>query len=196
MKLELRIDKLSEVRKGNYIPGVMYGRSIESMSIQTQKSEFFDTLKTYGKNKTFKVRVDSKYHHVYIKDVQTNVLHPDDIIHFSLHRVTPKETMTMDIPVRLLGKEIFFNDKEFPDLLLSAISTEYIPGSGISSFDIDVSKLKLGDEIKVKDLVVPEGITLKNDLNQTIVVIKEVRLAVEEDEKVSEEIELVTDEIN
>jgi large subunit ribosomal protein L25 len=184
MKLELRTNKLSEVRKANYIPGVMYGRSIESLSIQTEKPEFFEALKTYGKNKTFKVRVDSKYHHVYIKDVQSNVLHPNDIIHFSLHRVTPKESMIMEIPVNLLGKEVFFNDTLFPELVLSEISAEYIAGSGISSFDLDVSKLKLGDEIKIKDLVVPKGVTIKHDLDQTIVVIKEVRLAAEEEKTV------------
>ncbi|MDO9628355.1 MAG: hypothetical protein Q7I99_00520, partial [Acholeplasmataceae bacterium] len=62
MKLELRTNKLSEVRKSNLVPGVMYGRSIESTSVQAEKSEVLEAIKTYGKNKTFKVRVDGKYH--------------------------------------------------------------------------------------------------------------------------------------
>jgi len=182
MKLELRTEKLNEIRKENLVPGVMYGKSIESTSVQAEKSEVLAAIKTYGKHKTFKVRVDGKYHYVYLKNIQSNILNPNDIIHFDLHRVTPKETMTTQIPVQLLGKEVFFNDTLYAELILSEITAEYNPGSGVSSFDVDVSKLKLGDEIKVKDLVVPKGIKIKNDLDQTVVMMKEVHLVVEEDE--------------
>lgn len=190
MKLELRTEKLSDIRKENLVPGVMYGKSIDSTSVQADKNEVLEAIKTYGKNKTFKVRVDGKYHHVYIKNVQSNILNPHEIIHFDLHRVTPKETMTTQIPIDLLGKEEFFNKTLYASLELPEITAEYIPGAGVSSFDIDVSKLALGDEIKVKDLKVPKGITIKNDPNQTIVMMKEVRIVVEEEEKsATEELE-------
>ena len=190
MKLELRTEKLNDIRSKNLVPGVMYGKSIDSTSVQAEKSEVLEAIKAYGKNKTFKVRVDGKYHHVYIKDVQSNILNPHEIIHFDLHRVTPKETMTTQIPVVLLGKEAFFNKTLYASLELPEITAEYTPGSGVSSFDIDVSKLELGNEIKVKDLEVPKGITIKNDLNQTVVMMKEVHVVVEEEEKsVTEELE-------
>lgn len=181
MKLELRTEKLNDIRKRNLVPGVIYGKSIDSMSIQTDNLEILDAVKTYGKNQTFKVRLDGKYHHVYIKDLQRNILKPAEIIHFGLHRVTLKEMMTNQIPVVLHGKEEFFNQALYVDLLLQEISCEYIVGAGISSFDIDVSKLKLGDEIKIKDLKVFEGLNIKNDLEQTIVVIKELRVQAEDE---------------
>jgi len=187
MKLELRTEKLSEVRKENLVPGVMYGKSIESTSVQAEKNEVLEAIKTYGKNKTFKVRVDGKYHHVYIKNIQSNILNPQDIIHFDLHRVTPKEMMTTQIPVQLLGKETFFNNTLYAELVLSEITAEYNPGSGVSSFDIDVSKLELGNEIKVKDLIVPKGVTIKNDKDQTVVMMKEVHVVVEDEEKTATE---------
>ncbi len=183
MKLELRTEKLNELRKENIVPGVMYGKSIDSTSIQADKNEVLEAIQTYGKNKTFKVRVDGKYHHVYIKNVQSKILNPHKIIHFDLHRVTPKETMTTQISVEMHGKEVFFNQTLYADLVLSEITAEYIPGAGISSFDIDVSKLELGDEIKVKDLEVPKGIKIKNDFNQTVVMMKEVHIVAEEEEK-------------
>ena len=187
MKLELRTEKLNDIRKENLVPGVMYGKSIESTSVQAEKSEVLDAIKTYGKHKTFKVRVDGKYHHVYIKNIQSNILNPHEIIHFDLHRVTPKETMTTQSPVELLGKEAFFNKTLYAELVLSEITAEYNPGSGVSSFDIDVSKLELGDEIKVKDLKVPKGITIKNDPDQIIVMMKEVHVVAEEEEKTATE---------
>jgi large subunit ribosomal protein L25 len=183
MKLEIRTDKLNEIRNKNLVPGVMYGKSIDSTSVQAEKSEVLEAIKTYGKHKTFKVRVDGKYHHVYLKNIQSNILNPHEIIHFDLHRVTPKETMTTQIPVELIGKEVFFNKSLNAELVLSDITAEYNPGSGVSSFDVDVSRLELGDEIKVRDLKVPKGITIKNDLDQTVVIMKEVHIAVEEEEK-------------
>jgi large subunit ribosomal protein L25 len=182
MKLEIRTQKLNIIRKNHLVPGVIFGKSIDSQSIQAENIEVLEAIKTYGMNQVFKVRLDGKYHYVYIKSVQKDILKPNEIIHFSLLRVTPKEVMTQQIPIVLLGKDTFFNQAIYLDLILPMITAEYIYGSGISSFDIDVSKLKTGDEIKVKDLKVPEGITIKNDMDQVILILKDIDRSKEEEE--------------
>jgi large subunit ribosomal protein L25 len=182
MKLEIRTQKLNIIRKNHLVPGVIFGKSIDSQSIQAENIEVLEAIKTYGMNQVFKVRLDGKYHYVYIKSVQKDILKPNEIIHFSLLRVTPKEVMTQQIPIVLIGKDTFFNQAIYLDLILPMITAEYIYGSGISSFDIDVSKLKTGDEIKVKDLKVPEGITIKNDMDQVILILKDIDRSKEEEE--------------
>ncbi len=179
MKLDLRTERLKDVRRQRLVPGVMYGKSIESTSVQTEDQEIKEAIKTYGKTQVFKVRVDGKYHHVYIKNVQTNILKPHEIIHFDLHRVTPKEQITAQIPVELVGVEAFYQKKVYPELVLNEIQATYTPGSGIQSFKIDVSKLDLNDVIHVKDIEVPKGIEIKTDLKQVVAVMKEVRVEAE-----------------
>ena len=191
MKLEHRTEKLRDVRRKLLVPGVMYGKSIDSTSIQVEDKEFKEALKTYGKSMTFKARLDGKYHFVYIKNVQTNILKPSEIIHFDLHRVTAKETITAKIPVHMVGSEVFHNKKLYPELVLNEVTAEYIPGQGVSSIDVDVSKLELGDHILVKDLKLSEGLTLKDDPNHTVIMVKEVHVPVEEETEAEETSEVM-----
>jgi len=193
MKIELRTEKLNKVRKMNKIPGVMYGKSIDSVSIQVEDSEFREALKTFGKTMTFKAKLDGKTHNVFISNVESTVLRPHDIIHFDLHRIDAKETVSLMIPIVIVGKEVFHNTDMFTQVELTEILAEFKPGHGISKIEVDVSKLVLGDVIMVKDLTVDSHITLKEDPEQVIVSVKEVHIV---EEPVDEEsgIELAEDE--
>ncbi len=176
MKLELRTGNLNELRKANFVPGVIYGKTMESTSVQVEKNELMDALAQYGRNMTFKVRLDSKYHFVYFKSVESRVLKPTDILHFSLHRITPTETISATIPIEMIGKEAFYSDNIYPELVMQQVEAEYVAGQGVHSIKIDISKMKLGESILVKDLVVTEGLTLKEDPMQVVVIIKESSL--------------------
>ncbi|TVP85070.1 MAG: 50S ribosomal protein L25 [Acholeplasmataceae bacterium] len=198
MKLELRTQPLNRVRGQGLIPGVMYGRSIESTSVQVEDKAFKDALKAYGKNMTFKVKLDGKTHTVYIKNVQSNILKPSEIIHFDLHRISATETITAEIPLVITGKEKFYQTRAFPQQALSALTCEVSAGSGMQQLEVDVSGLEVGDAIYVKDLTMDAGIKIKDDPEHMIVVIKEaseVEEPVEEDEEVEgEEAEDTEDE--
>ncbi|PKK96873.1 MAG: 50S ribosomal protein L25 [Tenericutes bacterium HGW-Tenericutes-3] len=185
MKLELRTEKLNKVRKMNKIPGVMYGKSIDSVSIQVDDKEFREALKTYGKTMTFKAKLDGKTHNVFISGVETTILKPKDIIHFDLHRIDAKETVSLMIPIVINGKDVFNGTDAYVQVELSEILAEFKPGHGISKIEVDVSKMELGDSILVKDLVVDSHISLKEDLEQVVVSIREVHIVeepVEEEE--------------
>lgn len=173
MKLELRTQPLNRVRAQGLIPGVMYGRSIESTSVQVEDKAFKDALKAFGKNMTFKAKLDGKTHTVYIKNVQRNILKPSEIIHFDLHRISATETITAHIPIVIKGKEIFYQTRAFPQQALSALTAEVSDGSGMQQIEVDVSGLEVGDAIYVKDLILGEGIKIKDDPEHMIVVIKE-----------------------
>lgn len=179
MKVELRNEKLSHLRKENYVPGVMYGKSVESTNIKVEKQELLDALANYGKNMTFKIRLDGKYHHVYIKNVQSRVLKPSEILHFDLHRVTAKESITSQIPIELTGQEKFYNQSVYVDLLMNEVTAEYIPGQGQSSIVIDVSNLELGDQVLIKDLETNDKLKIKANPDEVVVSVKE-RKVVEE----------------
>lgn len=185
MKVDLRIGKVNELRKQNVVPGVMYGRSIESTNIQVEKQELLNALNEYGKNRTFKIRVDGKYHHVYIKSVQSRILKPNDILHVDLHRVTPKEVFTSQIPIELINQDTFLNKPQFVEVVINHIQAEYSPGQGIQSILVDVSHLDLNDKVLVRDLKIPKGITVKNDLDDVVLLIKERKIVEEnmDDEK-------------
>ncbi|MBN2300588.1 MAG: 50S ribosomal protein L25 [Acholeplasmataceae bacterium] len=194
MKLELRTEPLRKVRLMNKVPGVMFGKSIESTSVQVDEKELKEALKTYGKSMTFKVKLDGKTHHVYIQNVETTILKPHEIIHFDLRRVSETERMTALIHIELVGKEVFFDSDLYIHEAINEVHAEYLPGHGISKIEIDVSKLQLGDVIRVKDLSIPSDVILKADPEQLVLDIREVKLVPEETEDEEEGIDIASDD--
>jgi large subunit ribosomal protein L25 len=173
MKLTVRTESLREVRKALMVPGVIYGKSINSISVQANDREFKEALKTFGKSMTFKAELDGTSHFVYIKKVSTNILRPQEIIHFELHAVAAKEMMSASIPVVLLGKEEFQTGAVYVQQELDFIHCEFLPGEGLNKIEVNVSGLKRGAQILIKDLNVGHGIVIKDNPDTVIVMIRE-----------------------
>jgi len=72
------------------------------------------------------------------------------------------------------------------------LKIEVLPRNLPSSIEVDFSSLKeLGDQIAVKDLKLPEGVTILDDENETIASVAEAKEEIVEEESVSiEDIEI------
>jgi large subunit ribosomal protein L25 len=189
MKLNLRTRSLREVRKDKMIPGVMYGKSIESTSVEVEEKEFKEALEAHGKSMTFKATLNGKKHNVYIKSVQSNILKPRDIIHFELHRIAKDETVTANIPVVIHGKEELRKKRLYVQSGISEINCEYAAGSGIQQFEFDASEMEMDDTVFVKDIEVPKGVTIHENLDQIVFIVKEAHETVEEETETVEAVE-------
>jgi large subunit ribosomal protein L25 len=60
MKLERRTVKGSKVRKDGLTPGILYGKGIESVSVQVSQSEFQKVYNKKGTSKTFEATLEGK----------------------------------------------------------------------------------------------------------------------------------------
>jgi large subunit ribosomal protein L25 len=173
MKVALRKRSLKEIRKEHLVPGVIYGKSVESTPIEVDEKVLLETLKTYGKNMTFDVSIGRKKHQAYIKHIQSEVLKPNHVIHFELHALAKDETIHASIPVVLIGKEVLENDRLFIQFNTPNIDCEYAPGLAVTHFEFDVSKLKSGDQLHISDLVIPKGITVHHKQDLVILSVKD-----------------------
>jgi large subunit ribosomal protein L25 len=182
MKVAVRKRSLKEIRAEHLVPGVIYGKSIESTPIEVDEKTLLETLKSYGKNMTFDVTIGRKKHQAYIKHIQSEVLRPNHIIHFELHALAKDETIHASIPVLLIGKEVLENDRLFIQFNIPNIECEYAAGLSVTHFEFDVSKMKAGDQIHVKDLIVPKGIIVHQKEDQVILSVKE-GVMIEDDDK-------------
>jgi hypothetical protein len=77
---------------------------------------------------------------------------------------------------------------------MNEVQAEYLPGHGISSIEIDVSKLKLGETIQIKDLNVGDSVKIIEDPEQVVVSIKEVNVVLEEETEADDEAIETTEE--
>lgn len=173
MKIEKRTESLNKVRQMKKIPGVMFGKTIEPISIQLDEKPFNQMLNEKGMSQTFDVKLGNKKHLVYIKDVQRDVVKHGEFLNVKLHKVSKDDTITANIPLVILGKE----KVEKPGVLISlhndSLEVEFNVGSGVSNIQVDISNLSVGDSIAVKDLTIPEGLKVLTDANQTIISVSE-----------------------
>ncbi len=186
MKIEKRTEHPASLRKTQRIPGVIYGKGIKPIPIQADDKEFRDTYKTFGKTKSFKVKLDNKTHQVFIKDVQTDVMNPKTILSFDFLKVEHGNLIKNKVPVRIHGREAM---EKFNGIVVTGateVEVEYSVDKGIDFIDIDVTNCHLGDVIHVRDLRLPDGVKAVEDEGKLLLSIIEAKRGVSEVEIVTE----------
>jgi len=103
---------------------------------------------------------------VMLKDIQIDPLQRITL-HTDLYEVAMDEMVTVEVPVRLVGKPEGTKVGGILEQVRRVIQIECLPGDIPKSIDIDVSALKIGDSIHVEDIQVEKG-KIMFDTNFTI----------------------------
>ncbi len=168
MKLKERVQPIHEVRKQNCVPGVIYGKGIESTPIQTEYLELMKAYRKYGVNMTFEINLNKEKHLVYIKEIQKSLSNNSKINHFDLIKLSSDDTITSKIPLVFHGKEAVSETGLVLFINLNDLDVEYSVTSGVAQIEIDLTNVEFNKPFLVKDVVVTEGIKILNDLEQTV----------------------------
>jgi len=157
------------LRSQGLIPGVLYGNDIENKSISVDPKEVISILTSdSGQNTIFKVKVGKTGTDVLIKDY---VLDPvkGNLIHIDLLAVNLSDVMTFQVHIHIVGEAI--GVKDFGGVLehvLREIDVECKASDVPESIVVDVTSLDLNDQVRVRDLVVADGIRITNDPEQLV----------------------------
>jgi large subunit ribosomal protein L25 len=191
MKLERRTVKGSKVRKDGLTPGILYGKGIESVSVQVSQSEFQKVYNKKGTSKTFEATLEGKKHIVYIKQTQAFAENFHVKSHFDLVKVSAGDTMTSKIHLVFVNHEEVEKRGLIVQSVMDTIEVEYEVGAGISKLELDVAGMTDHDTLSVKDIVAPKGVTILEDPEQVVVSISTPKEEVEVDPDA--EVEVVTE---
>jgi large subunit ribosomal protein L25 len=189
MKIEKRTDSLKNVRGNHLVPGVLFGKTIEPVSIQVDEKVFNDMFAEKGMTQTFEVKLGRSKHLVYIKDVQRDIIKHNQFLNIKLQKVSKDDTITADIPLNILGREKVEKPGIIVSIPMDSLEIEYNVGQGVAHIDVDVSEMKVGDSLAVKDLEIPEGLKVLVNPEQTVVSIIETSYDEEALEADTEEVD-------
>ncbi|OGW74781.1 MAG: hypothetical protein A2Z72_05095 [Omnitrophica bacterium RBG_13_46_9] len=168
--------KVKPLRKKGVIPAVMYRDGKESINLSVDKSDLFDVLHTTaGANVlvTLKIKGDKKKKDriCIIKEVQKNPL-KEDIIHVDFNEISLTEKIKVKVPVRTRGDaEGVVKDGGVLDLVLWEVEVECLPTDIPGKIEVEISHIKIGDAVYVKDLKVPEGVRVLSDPELTVLTV-------------------------
>jgi len=164
--------KVKRLRREGWVPGVMYGRGFDAVSLEFDKYELRDVLSQVGGSQLVNINVEGADgpEFALLREVQRDVI-TNDLLHVDFYRVMMSETITTEIPLLIVGESPVAEQKE--GILLHGIAeieVECLPGDLVDALEVDLSELtEIGQTILVEDLAVPPGIVVLTDHDEVIV---------------------------
>lgn len=172
------------------IPAVIFGKGMDSLSISVDTLKFLKTYREAGETSLVTLKLGAGSESVLIKDVQFDPVKSNPI-HASFHKVNLKEKIEANIPIHVVGDDvnpILKTGEGLVLVLLNEITVEALPTDLPHAFEVDVSKLGVGEGITVSELQYNKGkVEIINvEPNELIVKIGTAQMVEEVEEVVDE----------
>lgn len=176
-KREVLGKKVSALRREGLVPVVLYGKGKDNMSLSVNKKEFDRAYRMSGGSTIIQVEIDGeKTKNVLVKDIDK---HPvsDTILHADFYQVRMSEKITAPIPLSFVGDSIAVMDLSGSLITnKSEIEVECLPADLPHEIEVDISVLEdFESVIHVKDIKLPEGVEVKDDPDETVVLVEPPR---------------------
>ena len=182
--------KVKVLRREGKLPAVIYGHGIEPTAITLDARESNRVLSGVGSSTLITIDLNGDEYTVIVRDRQHHVL-LRHLMHVDFQALSMTETVRASVSV-VLGEEEAPAVKSYGAMIITGVESleiECLPSDLVDRIVVDVTVLEsIGDSILVKDLPIPDGITILDD-PETMVVVATAP-TVEEVEEPEEEIEL------
>jgi large subunit ribosomal protein L25 len=157
------------LRAAGRIPAVVYGRGVESKAISVDPNGLQRLLQSggAGMNTLIELSMDGETRTVLVKELQRDPVRGRPL-HSDFYLVELDKTVEVSVPIRLLGRPEGVELGGILDQPLREIELECLPRAIPESVDLDVSGLEVGDSIHVRDLELPEGVSVRTDVNLAV----------------------------
>lgn len=167
--------KINSLRKSGFVPAVFYGKGIKTENIAVNENEFKKAF-LKAESQVIELDINGKNNPVLIYDTQRDSL-SGHILHIDFYKVSKDTEVHTEIALEFTGISPAVRD--FGGVLvinLRQLSVKALPDKLVPHIEISLDNLlAIGNEIKIKDIKLPEGITTDLDLEQGIVSIMEPR---------------------
>src|SRR5918997_5995639 len=155
-----------KLRARGRIPAIIYGHKQDPVPISLTREAVWDMVRKSTHLAELSLGETSET--VLVRDVQWDHL-GKEIIHLDFARVNLEESIETEVRLELRGEAPGVGEGGVLDQVVHSVAVTCRANAIPDSIRIDVSGLHLGDAIHVRELVVPEGVTLSADTDQLIV---------------------------
>ncbi len=158
------------LRKAGRIPAVLYGKEMkDAISLSLDKKEREKVLHTgAGGNVLVDLNMESQKSTAMFKEI---VHHPlkETIEHVDLVEVLMDKPIMVSIPVHVIGKAAGLAFGGVIQQEARKLRIECLPAAIPDAIDADVTPLGIGHSLHVKDLILPAGVSVVDDMSMTVV---------------------------
>ena len=165
------------LRKAGQIPAVVYGHKEATVSLTINHDEVYKAIRLG--TRLVDLELDSKSEKALIRDVQWDFL-GKDILHVDFARVGADEKIHLEVRVEIRGVAPGIAQGGNLVQPLHSLHVECLVTNIPESIRVSVAELQLNEAIHVKELKLPEGVTVSNDPDAIVVQVSLAKIEAEE----------------
>ena len=160
--------KAKSMRKKGFVPGILYGKNMNSVGVAMNKKEFKQIYSQNKENKVFDIDFNNEVHKVYIHEVQRDTMNDKEFIHFDLHKVTDEDFVHTHMPIVLENRSKIEGQGYVVQQQLLDVEVRYGAYNTVTHVSGDLSYLQEGGSLMVADLNIPQGVSILEDMNSIV----------------------------
>jgi large subunit ribosomal protein L25 len=140
------------------VPAVIYGHGRQTQSLELEFKALEKALQGIEPASTIiELAVEGKTLKTLIREIQRHPLRPD-IIHVDFYEIHASEKVKLKVPVHLVGNpDGVRNAGGVLDQVTREVEIEVLPDNIPDRVELDVTALKIGDSLHVRDLSIPNA---------------------------------------
>src|SRR6266536_4088421 len=140
------------------VPAVIYGHGRDTQPLEVEFKALEQALHGVEPASTIiELAVEGKTVKTLIREIQRHPLRPD-IIHVDFYEIHAAEKVKLKVPVHLVGNpDGVRNAGGVLDQVTREVEIEVLPENIPDRVELDVTALKIGDSLHVRDLTIPNA---------------------------------------
>ncbi len=170
-------------RKEGFIPAVAYHRAEEPVSVKIPCKEFTQLASRARRSQVFTFKSTSSALNgksAIVKEIQRDYL-KGTLIHVDFLTFAENEEVAVEVPVKLVGEAPGVKiQKGILTVVTHEVTVRCLSKDIPLAIEVDITSLNLGQSIHVADLVLPAGVSVDDDEEETIVSVVAARATEEE----------------
>lgn len=170
---EIGKNKVKDLREKGFIPAVIYAEGKKSQAIKVSHRHLWQLIhqhriETMVINLKMQDDKKQKSHSCLIKEIQYDPV-KGDIIHVDFNEISLTKVIKVNVPVVAKGEPVGVKQEGGSlEHILWEIEVECLPTDIPKDIEVDVSQLKMGDAIHIKDITFPSNVKVLSALDSIV----------------------------
>lgn len=168
------------LRGQGQVPAIIYGHKRQPQALSINSRDLDKLLSTISAESTvIELNLDGTTSRTLIREIQR---HPfkREILHVDFQELVAGEKVTVSIPVVLLGvPEGVRLGGGILDQTMRELEIKCDPADIPNHLEADVNALQIGSSLHVRDLKIPEGVEVMDDMDASVCVVAAPRAVIE-----------------
>jgi large subunit ribosomal protein L25 len=161
-----------KLRGQGLVPAVVYGKHLEKpLQVAVDPKSIRQAINTPHKfNTLITLKMDGTSREVLLKDYQMDPV-SREILHADFIDVRENEKVKVNVPLVLTGKAQGVADGGLLTQARRELEVWALPRTIPEKIEADVSHLKIAQALHINDIKLPEGVSVKTNVNYTLAVV-------------------------